>query len=48
MEKTVILILDHNELADLVRMAEEGDSAAALAFVRKSLATKARAALEGG
>jgi hypothetical protein len=48
LEKTVILILNQDELTDLVRMADQGDSAAALAFVRKSLATKARAALEGG
>ncbi|HLB65865.1 MAG TPA: hypothetical protein VJJ46_13565 [Anaerolineales bacterium] len=48
MEKTLILVLDEQELLELVRISDDGDTAGALAFVRRNLAPKARTALEGG
>jgi hypothetical protein len=48
LEKTLILILEERELHELVRIADQGDSAGALGFVRRTLAPKARTALEGG
>jgi len=48
LEKTLILVLDEQELLELVRISDDGDTAGALAFVRRNLAPKARTALEGG
>jgi hypothetical protein len=48
LEKTVILLLNHDDLAEIVRIGDEGDAAAALAVVQRLLAPKARTALEGG
>jgi hypothetical protein len=48
LEKTLILILDEAQLHELVRIADQGDFTEALAFVRRSLAPKARKSLAGG
>lgn len=48
MEKTLVLILEEKELLELVRISDDGDTAAALAFLHRNLTPKARNALEGG
>jgi hypothetical protein len=48
LEKTLVLILEEEDLHELVRISDGGDATGALAFVSKTLAPKARSALEGG
>ena len=48
MKKTITLALQDNDLFDLLRILMDDDAEAALEFLKRHLARKARAALETG
>jgi hypothetical protein len=48
MKKTITIVLEDEQLIELIRILEDADSDAALAFLKQHYKGKARELLEGG